>query len=224
MRKMGHTQDSAMKFYGKYRGLVVDNADPLGLARLKVQVPAMPGASLESWALPCVPYAGTGGDARVVGLHLIPPLGANVWVEFEGGNLNHPIWAGCFWGDGQPLAPNTLSPDGPSSAKVLQTQASTFILEDRESDPFIKLEIDSPACEQAVSIILDNDGVSLTCGNGSVSIHPSEGITLRISNTKITMTEKNIELDAETIRINAQKELVLAAQGEIEMCPHVQSP
>jgi len=171
-----------------------------------------------------VPYAGPGGDDRPVGLHLIPPLGANVWVEFEGGNPGYPIWTGCFWEVEQRLTPNTLCSDDPSSAKVLQTHASTFILEDSESGPFIKLEIDSPPCEQAVSIILDNDGVSLTCGNGSVSIHPREGITLRVSDTKITMTENNIEFDAETIRINAQGELVLVTQGETEMRPHGNAP
>lgn len=209
---------SSSKFYGKYRGLVTDNADPLGLARIRAQVPAFAGVSLETWALPCVPYAGDGGDGRPVGLHLIPPPGAHVWIEFEGGDPSFPIWTGCYWGDEQPPGADMPCPDDPSSTKVLQTQASALVLHDGESDPFIKLEIDSPACGQVVSMKFDNDGVSFECGNGSVSVHPDGGITLRVDGAKITMTDTNIELEAETVRINAKEDIVLAAQGDVKVC------
>jgi len=36
-----------------------------------------------------------------VGLFFLPPKGANVWVEFEGGDPDYPIWSGCFWSDGE---------------------------------------------------------------------------------------------------------------------------
>ena len=77
--------------FGKYRGKVEDDIDPLGMGRLRVSVPALAGGGHSSWALPCVPYAG-----RDVGFYALPPIGANVWVEFEGGDLNYPIWSGCF--------------------------------------------------------------------------------------------------------------------------------
>ena len=46
--------------------------------------------------MPSVPFAGP-----KVGFFAIPPVGANVWVEFEAGDTDHPIWSGCFWGPGQ---------------------------------------------------------------------------------------------------------------------------
>jgi phage gp45-like len=82
-------------FYGKYRGKVVDTADTTKRGRLKVTVPAVMGDQ-ELWAMPCVPYAGA-----QIGFFALPPAGSSVWVEFEGGNLNQPIWAGCFWQDGE---------------------------------------------------------------------------------------------------------------------------
>src|SRR5438128_6963377 len=78
-------------YFGKYRGLVVDNQDPLSQGRIQVRVPAVLGDKA-LWALPCTPYAGAN-----IGFFALPPKNANVWVEFEGGELNHPIWAGCFW-------------------------------------------------------------------------------------------------------------------------------
>ena len=66
----------AMRHYGKYRGQVSDNADPEGLGRLRVVVPALLNEAAV-WAMPCVPYAGDG-----VGLFAMPPIGSAVWVEF----------------------------------------------------------------------------------------------------------------------------------------------
>lgn len=83
------------RYFGKYRGTVVDNADPTSRGRLQVRVPAVLG-DLAVWAMPCVPYAGDG-----VGFYSLPAAGAGVWVEFEGGDPSFPIWVGCFWADGQ---------------------------------------------------------------------------------------------------------------------------
>lgn len=66
------------KFFGKYRGKVENNIDPMQLGRVQVKVPAVLGDGTMSWAMPCVPYAGSG-----VGFFAIPPNGANIWVEFE---------------------------------------------------------------------------------------------------------------------------------------------
>jgi len=81
------------KFYGKYRGVVLNNIDPKQQGRLLVQVPDVAGLAPASWALPCVPVAGIQN-----GLFALPMLGAGVWVEFEQGDPDYPIWVGCFWG------------------------------------------------------------------------------------------------------------------------------
>ncbi len=52
-----------------------------------------------------MPYAGDG-----VGLFAVPPVGANVWVEFEGGDPDYPILAGCFWGRARLPAPGCRPP------------------------------------------------------------------------------------------------------------------
>lgn len=86
---------SQSRFYGKYRGEVTGNTDPESRARLEVRVPEVRG-DVTDWAMPSMPYA---GDR--VGFFALPPVGANIWVEYEGGNLQFPIWSGCFWASGQ---------------------------------------------------------------------------------------------------------------------------
>lgn len=81
------------KFFGKYRGVVTNNVDPERMGRVRVQVPDVFGAAVTSFALPCVPCA----LPKTVGSSL-PKIGASVWIEFEEGDANRPIWTGCFYG------------------------------------------------------------------------------------------------------------------------------
>lgn len=108
------------QFFGKYRGTVENNLDPMQQGRIQVSVPAVLGDSRMSWAMPCVPYAGSG-----VGFFMIPPRGANIWVEFEGGDPDYPIWSGCFWGMGEVPAQPAVA-----EMKVIKTETCTITLND----------------------------------------------------------------------------------------------
>ena len=83
-------QELDQRYYGKYRGLVTDNRDPDKAGRLKLRVPSILADEETDWALPCLPFAGMAG----AGLFLVPETDAQVWVEFEAGDLNRPIWTG----------------------------------------------------------------------------------------------------------------------------------
>jgi uncharacterized protein involved in type VI secretion and phage assembly len=126
--RIGAAQD---RFYGKYRGAVVGNSDPENRARLQVKVPEVRGPDVIDWALPASPYA---GDA--VGFFALPPVGANVWVEYEGGNLGVPIWSGCFWERGQ-IAASDANPQ----VIFLKTSAATLRIDSANGE--IKIEIGS---------------------------------------------------------------------------------
>jgi hypothetical protein len=89
-------EERADRFYGKYRGLVANNQDPMNLGRLQATVPEVLGENLSGWALPSAPYAGTGS-----GLFTVPPEGAGVWIEFEAGDVSRPIWTGAWWATGE---------------------------------------------------------------------------------------------------------------------------
>ena len=91
--------------------------DPESLGRLTVRVPSVLGSEVVTgWAMPCVPY---GGDQNQ-GFLCIPEPGAGVWVEFEEGDLEFPIWVGTFWskpgGDSELPRPNNA--DGSEQQSV----------------------------------------------------------------------------------------------------------
>jgi Type VI secretion system/phage-baseplate injector OB domain len=84
---------AVQKFYGKYRGTVINNIDPEQIGRIMAIVPAVSNVIPTSWAMPCVPFAG-----KAEGFFAVPQIGAGVWIEFEGGDPDKPIWVGGFWG------------------------------------------------------------------------------------------------------------------------------
>lgn len=84
---------STSPLYGKYRGTVVNNVDPLQIGRIQVMVPDLAGFVPGTWAMPCVPVAGIN-----TGVFTVPMIGAGVWIEFERGDADYPIWVGGFWG------------------------------------------------------------------------------------------------------------------------------
>jgi hypothetical protein len=105
------------RFYGKYRGLVAINVDPKNMGRLKAVVPEVLGEIPSSWALPCVPYAGTGA-----GFFAIPPIGAGVWIEFEAGDVSRPIWTGAWWATGEvPMDEKGIPAQAPTT-KIFRTE------------------------------------------------------------------------------------------------------
>lgn len=151
------------QFFGKYRGKVESNVDPMQLGRVQISVPSVLGDGRLSWAMPCVPYAGP-----KVGFFAIPPVGANIWVEFEGGDPGYPIWSGCFWGAGEvPASP------GIAEMKVLKTDSGTITLNDQKGTGGITIETTG-----GLKIVMNTQGIELsngsqkiTIGSGSISLN-----------------------------------------------------
>ena len=143
--------------WGKYRGMVIDNVDLMGLGRIRADVPGVLADVSGAWALPCVTYAGSGQHALV-----IPSIGAKVWIEFEAGDTRQPIWTGTFW-----EAADEVPPGGIVYAGSDQAEASLFLGSDepalcRQSDGAIALK--GP---QGVSIVLADTGIVIDNGLGA---------------------------------------------------------
>lgn len=138
-------------FLSKYRGKVENNIDPMQLGRIQISVPSVLGEGRMSWAMPCVPYAGSG-----VGFFAIPPLGANIWVEFEGGNPDYPIWSGCFWGVGEVPAMPAIA-----EMKILKTDMGTITLNDLPGVGGITIETIT-----GMKIEINALGIEITNGQG----------------------------------------------------------
>ncbi len=207
-----------MPYFGKYRGQVIDNIDPMMMARVLATVPAVEVALL-GWAMPCSPYGGSG-----VGLVTVPPVGANVWVEFEGGDVNFPIWSGCFWGPGE--LPAEATAGDPDKIQVLKSEG--FLLKASSAGPneFV-IEVSPPLVDIALSLTMNEEGIFLRNSTG-VSVHLApDTLTLLNEESTIEMTTEAISiaqggmsevtLDSEGVHISAGEPNIEVLPGSIEI-------
>lgn len=158
-------------YFGKYRGVVTNNKDELHLGRIRAEVIAVFGRGNESsWALPCVPYAGNG-----VGFFLIPPKHASVWIEFEQGDSDYPIWTGCFWDkkDKRPASPAI------AETKVLKTDKATITLDDKK-------DILTIETKGGMKIMMDRQGIEITNGNDA---------SVKLNGKKVSINDTALEVE-----------------------------
>lgn len=148
------------EYYGKYRGTVVNNIDPLGLGRIQVIVPDVSTTSITSWALPCLPWGGL-----QTGLFTVPMNGAGVWIEFEQGDPDYPIWTGCYWGSRAEV---------PASANLIPPMVPGLTLQTPKQNTFQISEVPGPT-----------GGIQLRLGTGAMIQITELGIV--ISNGKGAM-------------------------------------
>ena len=160
------------RYYGKYRGMVLNNVDPMKIGRVQVQVPDVIGPGLSSWAMPCAPYAGI-----QQGVFMIPPIGSGVWVEFEQGDPDYPIWVGGYWGSAAEV---------PALAQAVPPGLGVFVVQ---------------TLAQNTLTITDTPGPT-----GGLFFKSTTGATLMINDTGITIQNgkgASITMIGPTVTINA---------------------
>ena len=168
-------QRVAGSYFGKYRGIVTDNKDPDELCRIMARVPAVMGDTEIGWALPALPFLGDGH-----GLVMLPEVGSNVWIEFEAGHLDYPIWSGAFLTQGS-AAPD---PHDPSLRVIVSKNGHKIVLDDQADKLSVELsdqvKLEMSATELSLTIGPSKMVMSLASisfNDGVVKIGPA-GVSL----------------------------------------------
>jgi uncharacterized protein involved in type VI secretion and phage assembly len=165
------------KYLGKYRGSVLNNVDPNQMGRLIVQVPDVLGPIPSSWAMPCVSAAGI-----QMGIWFVPPVGANVWVEFEQGDLDYPIWTGCWWSEGQ--APDlALTVPPPVSHMVVQTLLQNTLVISDAPGPTGGILLKSMT---GAMIAINETGITISNGQGATIVLSGPTVTVNMGALVVT--------------------------------------
>jgi hypothetical protein len=171
-----NVEEGCGPFYGKYRGTVINPIDVTGLGRVQVSVTDVLGDNRQAWAMPAAPWAGKG-----VGFFAIPPEGASVWVEFERGDPDYPIWSGCFWEKGQEPAGT-----GPLAAlkTVLKTDLFNLLIDHNPAAPSFLLEMKVGGAAGTAKIEAAATGMTISCA-GSTIAFGADGVSINNTNLKI---------------------------------------
>lgn len=200
--------------HGKYPGTVTSTADAQSRGRIEVKVPDLLGAETV-WADPCTPFAGKG-----VGLYLVPPVGANVWVEFAAGDTLKPVWSGGFWGEAEcPVPPGAEKPD--PAVKLLRTEGVSVAL--RDADGALEIQADTRKGDKLLVLTLGPDGVLtvktgacvVTVGGEAIELKAgSEAPLLRLDKDVVHLANRKASLDVNASDVSQKGGASTALVGE----------
>lgn len=162
------------QFYGKYRGTVTDIQDPLMIGRVRAKVPDVMGDQESGWAMPCAPFGGSS-----MGFFALPTVGAGVWIEFEHGDPDYPIWTGCWFGSVADMPPELLAP--PYKKVLLKTAGGhSIVLDDTPGIGGITLETSG-----GQKIVLNALGIEITSGQGG---------TIKITGPQVSVNDGALDV------------------------------
>jgi uncharacterized protein involved in type VI secretion and phage assembly len=151
---------SDQKYFGKYRGMVINNVDPMQMGRLMVQVPDISGLIPSTWAMPCFPVTG-----KQMGVWAVPLIGSGVWVEFEQGDSDYPIWVGCFPGSAADVPALALVGNPVSPSIVLQTSLQNTLMISDMAGPTGGILLKTMT---GAMISINDIGITISNGKGAV--------------------------------------------------------
>jgi uncharacterized protein involved in type VI secretion and phage assembly len=142
------------QYFGKYRGTVVNTTDPEQRARLRAVVPDVLGTEPTTWAL--------------------PPVGAGVWIEFEQGNPDYPIWSGGWWGISAELPPNSASP-GVNQITLVTPGRHAVVISD------------APGTSGGVAL-RTSTGARITVSESGIVIDNGQGASIALTGNTVRIT------------------------------------
>src|SRR6516165_4375876 len=160
------------KYYGKYRGTVMQNIDPMNIGRIMVQVPDVSNVIPSTWAMPCFPFAGIQN-----GFFAVPAIGSGVWVEFEQGNPDYPVWVGCYWGSAAEVPALALAtPPGLQAVVVQTTGQNTLMISD------------TPGPTGGI-LLKSSTGALISISEIGITISNGQGATINMTGPAVTINE-----------------------------------
>lgn len=168
---------NGQKYYGKYRGTVINNLDPEQIGRLMITAPDTGGPIPSTWAMPCFPFSG-----KQMGAYMIPQIGAGVWVEYEQGDPDFPIWSGCWYGSAAEVPALALAGNPASPNIVLQTGLQNSLVISDLPGPTGGIMLKSTT---GATLIVNDTGIYIQNGKGAMLT--MIGPTVTINNGAFTV-------------------------------------
>lgn len=214
----------AHRYYGKYRGKVIDNVDEKFRGTLRVIVPAVFGPDTVVAAAPCLPY----------GHFFVPPVETAVWVEFEAGDTASPLWVGVWYPDGTTPVEAQVSPP---EHRVIQTAAGhTIEIVDKEGeeqilirhakDAFVQIDHNGSVllanpkgshlhldAENETATMVEAHGNHLAMGEKGTAVVNPQGTVVNIVDDTVHISAAKVILDATTVALGngASEPTILAS-------------
>jgi Type VI secretion system/phage-baseplate injector OB domain len=152
--------DKKREYPYKYRGIVLNNIDPMKMGRCQIMCVEVLGPGISSWAMPCAPMTGI-----QAGIYCTWPIGAKVWVEFEHGDPDYPIIAGGFWANPGEIPVISQATQAPLTVVQLATQLQNQMTISDTPGPTGGFILTT---NTGAGIIMNDAGIIISNGRGAI--------------------------------------------------------
>ena len=191
-------RDGPSLIQGLATGIVTDNGDPEGLARVRVRLPWQDGGETCSWARTAMPMAG-----KDRGTYFLPEIGDEVLLGFEQGDPAHPYVLGMLWNGRQ--RPPEANQDGKNDTRLIRTRSGHELrFVDDEAAPLVELKLDDGR-----KLTLDQEGIEVTDGKGNRIVIETGSSTITIESAA------SLKLKSQKISIEAGASMELKSAGTL---------
>ena len=169
-------RSAQQRYFGKYRGTVVNNVDPMQIGRIQAIVPDV-GIVPTSWAMPCLPGAGIN-----TGVFTVPQVGSGVWIEFEQGDPDRPIWVGGYWG---------TAAEVPVLAHAVPPAVNGFTIQTTLKNGIVVSDVPGPTggilIQTTTGAMISVSDVGITISNGKGAVISMLGPTTDVNAGALTI-------------------------------------
>jgi uncharacterized protein involved in type VI secretion and phage assembly len=169
---------SATKYYGVYRATVLNNVDPMLLGRINVSVPAASSVTPTTFCDPCFPFTG-----KQMGAFMIPQIGASVWIMFQGGNPDFPVWMGGLYANQGEVPALALAGVPGDASVVFQSQLQNTIAISDLPGPTGGIMLKSTT---GATIIVNDTGIYIQNGKGASIVMTGPTVTINTGALVVT--------------------------------------
>ncbi len=201
------------KISGVVVGIVTDNQDRQGMARVKVRFPWRDDQDNSYWARIA---SLMGGKDR--GTYFLPEVDDEVLVAFDHGDVHHPYIVGALW-NGEDSPPETNSDGKNDIRKIKSRSGHEIIFNDDNETGGEKLEIRTNAGHK---ILLDDSSggekIEITdkSGSNAVAIDSVQNAISVKSGMKVSIESQMIEIKAGGM-MNIEASGTLTLKGAVVM-------
>ncbi len=160
----------SIQYFGIYRATVVNNIDPMQMGRITVMAPAVGALVASTWVTPCAPVTGI-----QMGVYMVPQIGSGVWIQFEGGNPDKPVWMGGWWANASDVPALALAGVPADPNIVIQSTLQNAIVVSDLPGPTGGIMLKSTT---GATIIVNDTGIYIQNGKGASIVMTGPTVTI----------------------------------------------
>lgn len=184
-------------YYAPEHGKVVDNADPEGLHRVRIEIPGI--VEKTDWA---PPFGTMGGGAAQRGAWRVPDIGSDVVVFFLGGDIEKPVYTGGWWGtppanDGKREVPTEVEAVPPGEAhqvaSIYEGRRLKIWVDERDGKQQLGIQDKDDDGDDGTFLQIDLESGTITVQAGGAGLVLKSLGLVKIQGAQVTINDRLVD-------------------------------